>query len=197
MGEPVAPRAPPRPEITRFLEALRNKERPAADGELMPIVYAELRAIARSALRGRGAPHTLHPTALVHEAFLKLFGHLGEGWNDRSHFHAVAARAMRQLLVDHARARGRRPERADREQRTIDTAVAQAAGFEFDVLDLDEALTDLARLDPDQARVVELHAFAGMTMPEVAAATEVSLSTAEREWRAARAWLGARLGAQG
>lgn len=195
-GTPEASPPPPdvpRPEITRFLAALRGGERPAAESELMPVVYAELRSIALGALRGRRPEHTLHPTALVSETFVKLFGRSGDGWNDRRHFQAVAARAMRQLLVDHARARGRRGV-ADAGADAIDVAVTGAAEFDVGLLDLDEALTELARLDPDQARVVEMRYFAGLTMEEVAAALGTSLSTVEREWRSARAWLGARLG---
>lgn len=183
-----------RPEITRFLAALHSGERPAAEAELMPIVYAELREIATSCLRGRGAGHTLHPTALVNETFVKLFGHTGHGWNDRRHFQAVAARAMRNLLVDHARAHGRRGRRVEGGPLTLDLAVTDAAHFDVDLLDLDEALTELTQLDAEQARVVELRYFAGLTMSDVAESLDLSLSTVEREWRAARAWLGARLG---
>lgn len=205
MGEPAAPdpgtnAAPasqPRPEITRFLAALRSGEHPAAEAELMPVVYAELRAIALGALRGRGAQHTLHPTALVNETFVKLFGGSSAAWQDRGHFLAVAARAMRNLLVDHARANGRRGRKSDGGPATLDVAVTQAGQFDVDLLDLDEALSDLVRLDPDQARIVELRYFAGLTMNEVAESLDTSLSTVEREWRSARAWLGARLGGAG
>jgi RNA polymerase sigma factor (TIGR02999 family) len=193
MAEPDAPR----PEITRFLAALQGGEHPAAESELMPVVYAKLREIALGCMRGRRAEHTLHPTALVNEAFVKLFGHAGPGWNDRRHFQAVAARAMRNLLVDHARAHGLRGRRVDGGPITLDVAVTDAAEFDVDLLDLDEALTELGLLDPGQARVVELRYFAGLKMSDVADSLDISLSSAEREWRAARAWLGARLGKAG
>ncbi len=161
----------------------------------MPVLYAELRALAASHLRRARRPEDLHPTSLVHEVYLKLLGKQGANVNDREHFFALAARAMRQLCVDHVRARLAQKRGGDRAAVTLDDALAFAAGMSVDLLDLDAALTELAALDEREARVVELRYFGGMSMAEVAVAMGVSLATAEREWRAARAWLGRRLGA--
>ncbi|MSP61769.1 MAG: RNA polymerase subunit sigma-70 [Myxococcales bacterium] len=129
--------------------------------KLLPLVYAQLRKIAGSYFRGRNAAHTLQPTALVHEAFLRLVRQDPESIHDRDHFIAVAATAMRQILTDHA----------------------------VDVLAIDAVLTRLAVLSPRQARIVELQFFGGLTVEEVARAMEVSKSLVEKEWRRARAWI--------
>lgn len=159
----------------------------------MPYLYGELRAIAEGCLKSQRPDHTLQPTALVHEAYLKLFDATELAPNDRKHFFRLAARAMRQLLIDHARARGRDKRAGDRGEVTLDEAIGAAAGIDFDWLDLDEALTDLAALDERQARVVELRYFGGLEVDDVAQVLDVSRSTVERDWRAARAWLGVRL----
>ncbi len=157
------------------------------------MLFQELRAIAEAYLRPERAGATLQPTVLVHEAYLKLFERTSAGWNDREHFFAVAAKAMRQILVDRARARARLKRGGERERVTLDERVASSSDAEVDVLDLDELLSELAAQDERAARVVELRFFAGLEMEEVARALSISLSTAEREWRAARAWLGSRL----
>lgn len=188
-------RRDPKPaELTAFLDALRDGGAPEAEEALMPHLYAELRRIAEACMRDQRPNHTLQPTALVSEAYLKLFQRSEADWNDRKHFFALAARAMRQLLVDHARSRGRVKRGGGAEAVTLDVAVAAAGGIDHDVLDLDEALCELAELDEQQARVVELRTFAGLEMAQIAEVLGVSLSTVEREWRASRAWLGVRLG---
>jgi len=182
-------RVPPG-DLTLFLRDLSQGDERAAT-ELMPYVYSELKAIAQACLGTPEAGRTLQPTALVNEAFLKLFGGHPRDLEDRKHFFRLAAKVMRQLVVDHARARGRR-QRSDHEV-TLDEAFAAGMQIDCDLLDLDSALTELTSLDGRQARVVELRYFAGLEMADVAEALEISKSTAEREWRSARAWLGVRL----
>lgn len=181
------------PDLTLFLRQLASGDE-ASSGALMPHVYSELRAIAAGCLRGQAASNTLQPTALVNEAFLKLFDRDRLRVEDRLHFFRLAARVMRQLLVDHARERRSLKRGGARAEATLDEAVAAAAGFDVDVLDLDAALSELAERDPRQGQVVELRYFAGLEVAEVAAILAVSKTTVEEDWRCARAWLGARLG---
>jgi RNA polymerase sigma factor (TIGR02999 family) len=162
-------------------------------------MVAELRAVAQSYLGSQGASHTLQPTALVNEAFLKLVGSQSlDAIRDRKHFFALSAKVMRQILVDHARRRAADQRSGDATRVTLADAPRGGEGdgagaSDEEILDVDAALSELAALDERQARVVELRFFAGLEMEEVAAALECSLSTAEREWRAARAWLGRRM----
>lgn len=167
--------------------------RPARTGardELVEAAHNELRRLARRHLRGERLDHTLQPTALVHEAYLRLVpGHEAE-WADRAHFLRCAARAMRRILIDHARRRNRDKRGGDRRRIPLESGVAFAADQQPDiVLALDEALARLAELDPRQAEIVELLYFSGMTQPEAADALGVSARTVNREWRLARAWL--------
>ena len=185
----------PNPDLTLALRELGAGRREAGE-ILLPAIVAELRAVAQAYLGARSASHTLQPTALVNEAFLKLFGSQAlAGVHDRSHFFALAARAMRQILTDHARARraAKRGGGEEPEVTIVDTLGLGVASAE-DLLDVDLALTELARVDERQARLVELRYFAGLEVEEVAEVMGVSVSTVEREWRAARAWLGRRLG---
>jgi RNA polymerase sigma factor (TIGR02999 family) len=178
--------------------ALRNLSASgeATSPEHLRTIVTELRAVARSHLGSQRASHTLQPTALVNEAFLKLFGSRSlETIHDRQHFFALASRIMRQILVDHARQRSAGKRGADSARSTLIDAPDAMSASDEDVLDVNAALVELAELDERQARVVELRFFAGLEMEEVASAMECSLSTAEREWRAARAWLGVRIGA--
>lgn len=161
----------------------------------MPVLYEELRQLAAACLRRARGPGELQPTALVHEAYVKLLGGHGAQVEDRQHFYALAAKAMRQLSIDEARRRGAAKRGGDRAAVTLDEALAEATGLSVDVLDLDAALTELAGLDPRAARVIELRFFGGLSMAEIAATLEISVPTVEREWRAARAWLGRKLGA--
>jgi RNA polymerase sigma factor (TIGR02999 family) len=182
------------PALTRYLRDPRGAGE-GIEAEAMPVVYRELRRVARAHLRHARSAEDLQPTVLVHEVYAKLLGGHGADVHDREHFFALAATAMRQLCVDHARERRALKRGGDRAAVTLDEAVAQAAQLDVDVLDLDAALTELAALDAREARVVELRFFGGLSMEEVAAAMGVSPATAEREWRAARAWLARRLGA--
>jgi RNA polymerase sigma factor (TIGR02999 family) len=178
--------------------ALRNLSASgeATSPEQLRAIVAELRAVARSHLGSERASHTLQPTALVNEAFLKLFGSRSlETIHDRQHFFALASRIMRQILVDHARQRTAGKRGGDAARSTlIDGPDAMTASDE-DVLDVNAALIELADLDERQARVVELRLFAGLEKEDGACAMESWLSTAERKWRPARAWLGLRMGA--
>jgi RNA polymerase sigma factor (TIGR02999 family) len=155
---------------------------------LMPLVYEELRRLADSYLRRERRNHALQPTALVHEAFIRLTGqelHL----ENRAHFFGVAAQVMRCILVDHARARATAKRGGDAQRLALEEAVDAPAPREVDLIALDDALTSLARFDPQQARIVELRYFGGLTIEEVAQVTGVSPATVKRKWNLARAWL--------
>jgi RNA polymerase sigma factor (TIGR02999 family) len=164
-----------------------------ARDSLLPLVYMELRRRARSYLRRERPDHTLQPTALVHEAYLKLAGQDRAAWKNRAQFFGVAAQMMRRILVDHARERqsAKRPGSAVRV--ALDDQMGAAEQRDCDVLQLDEALTELAALDPRQGQIVEFRYFAGMSESEVADVLSVSRSTVTREWQMARAWLYRRL----
>ncbi len=190
---PAAPEIPPPPdEVTRLLRAWGDGDRGALD-RLMPRVYDELRRVAGRYLRHERPDHTLQPTALVHEAYLRLIGAERPQWRDRIHFYAVAAQVMRRILVDHARAhqadkRGGGARRVPLEE-GIDAGVERAA----DLVALDDALAALAAIDARKARIVELHHFAGLTVAETAEVLGLSVSTIVLEARLARAWLVAAL----
>lgn len=182
-----------RAELTRFLNEL-GAGRPEAEADLMPLLVAELQRLARSAVGADRAGETLQATALVNSAYLKLFGNAQREWESRKHFFVVAARAMRQLVIDHARYRGRDKRGGGVSAITLnEDLVADTIGDDR-VLDLDEALTELEALEPRQARVVELRYFAGLEVEETAQVLEVSKTTVERDWRFARAWLTKRIG---
>ncbi|HEV8113156.1 MAG TPA: sigma-70 family RNA polymerase sigma factor [Planctomycetota bacterium] len=164
-----------------------------ATARLLELVYAELRDLAGGYARGQRAGHTLQPTALVHEAFLKLV-HGGEpAFGDRAHFLAVAATAMRQILTDHARARAAQKRGGAWEKVSLSDLRISAENDEIDLLALDDALAKLSAFDPRKHRVVELRFFGGLTVEEVARVLDLSTTTVESEWRAARAWLAVRL----
>ncbi len=172
--------------ITRLLIEWREGD-PRAFETLVPLVYDELRRLARLQMRGQGTDHTLQPTALVNEAYGRLVG-LELDWQDRTHFFSMAARTMRRVLVDHARAQRAAKRGAGAVQVSLQDFHAQSE-TPFDLLAVDEALERLAGQDERAAKVVELYYFAGMTCPEIAAVLEVSRATAERDLRFARSWL--------
>jgi RNA polymerase sigma-70 factor (ECF subfamily) len=176
----------PRQDVTALLLQWREGNKDALD-RLVPIVYAELRRVARARLRGEGAGHMLQTTALVHEAYLRLVD-VDLTLENRAHFFAVASRLMRQVLVDHARRRDAAKRGADITI-SLEDAMPEAPPAAVDILALDEALDALAALDPRLCRVVELKFFAGLTIDETADALGVSRATVERDWTAAKAWL--------
>ena len=184
----------PRSEVTGILTELsrRQPDARASPEQLLPLVYDELRRLARSYLRRERPGHTLQATALVHEAYEKLADQSRVDWRGRSHFFAVAAQLMRRVLIDHARHRGRL-KRGGRDQRvTLEGIEGAPVGSEFDLdelLSLDRALTKLEGLDRREARVVELRYFAGMSAKEVAGFLDVSERTVRSDWAHARAWL--------
>lgn len=176
-------------EVTRLLAALGSGA-DAAEERLFPLVYEELRALAGAYFRNQPADHTLQPTALVHEAYLKLVRDADAAPRDRAHFLALAARVMRQILVDHARRRGRAKRGGEQLQRiTLDHAALGANAQALDPLALEEALQKLAALGERKARLVELRFFGGLSEEEAADVLRISRATAAREWRFARAWL--------
>ncbi len=169
--------------VTELLH--RVGDDPDAFERLLPLVYRELRELAGARLRMERPDHTLQPTALVHEAYLKLAEGVVRPFEDRGHFFRVAARAMRQILVDHARAR----RTMKRERRDQEISAPNSGPAIDDVLAVDAALERLAALDPRQARVIELRFFAGFGIEETAAALGVSPATVKRDWLVARGWL--------
>lgn len=179
----------PQGEVTRILEDLHGGSRKEVFDRLLPLVYDELRQLARINLARERPGHSLQATALVHEAYLRMLGGKSPSWNDRGHFFCAAAEAMRRILIDHARKRGRAKRGGDRVQVTLeDVAVGDGPPLE-DLLALDEAIQRLEEQDPRMAEVVRLRFYAGLSVEETAMALEVSERTVKREWAVARAWL--------
>jgi RNA polymerase sigma factor (TIGR02999 family) len=180
-------------EVTRVLSAIEAGDPQAAE-QLLPLVYDELRRLAAQRLAGEGPGHTLQPTALVHEAYLKLVGADPQRpWNGRVHFFAAAAEAMRRILIDHARwkhraRRGRGKKRVELGD-LDDIEIVAERGQADDLLALDQALTQLAAADPRRAELVRLRYFAGLTLEQAAELLGISRATADRHWAFARAWL--------
>lgn len=179
-------------DLTGLLQAWSGGDA-AAEGQLVPLVYEELRRQAARQLRRERADHTLRPTALVHEAYLRLLGQERAQWHNRAQFYAVAAHVMRRVLVDHARQRAAHKRAGSWCRVSLVEDLAATPAIDVDVLALDRALEELARLDPQRARVVELRFFGGLTLDEAAEALGVSPATVTRAWRMARAWLFRRL----
>lgn len=172
--------------VTDLLVACRKGDRGAYDA-LLPLVYDELRRLARGYLLGERANHTLQATALVNEAYMRLIDLQRIEWRDRAHFIGIAAASMRRILVDHAR-KHQAGKRRGRKLQLRESIVVQPEP-EPQLAELDEALDRLASLDPRQGRIVELRFFGGMTVEETARALDVSPTTVKREWRSAKAWL--------
>jgi RNA polymerase sigma factor (TIGR02999 family) len=165
-----------------------DRDRQSLDS-LLPVVYQELRRLAASYLRRERPGQTLQPTALVHEAYLRLMKDRPERWQNRAHFCAIAAHSMRQILIERARARGAIKRGGQVPRVTLDEALVGGNGPSYDLLALDEALGKLAAFDPEQARLVELRFFGGLTVEETAEAMNISPATVKRHWTMARAWL--------
>ena len=161
---------------------------------LLPAIYGELKQLAGNYLRRERRDHTLQATALVHEAFLKLVDQRDVRWQNRAHFFGIAAQMMRRILVDHARAHAASKRGSGARPLSLDEALVVAPASNVDLLALDEALTRLGALDPQQSRVVELRFFGGLTMDETAKVLDISPATVGREWTLAKAWLYAELG---
>jgi RNA polymerase sigma factor (TIGR02999 family) len=178
---------------TRILSDIGQGDAQAAE-QLLPLVYDELRRLAAQRLAQEKAGQTLQATALVHEAYLRLVGaEQASSWNSRGHFFAAAAEAMRRILVEAARRRGRLKHGRGCRRLDLDSSCLVSEAPSLDLLALDESLSRLAETEPAKAELVKLRFFAGLTMPEAAAALGVSLATAERNWTFAKAWLYAEL----
>lgn len=174
-------------DVTKMLRQMRSGDRESSE-KLIAVVYGELRQVAERAMRRERVGHTLQPTALVNEAFLRLAGQTGIEWQDRAHFFGVAARVMREILVDYARKHGA-AKRGGGARITLDDALLISHDRLDEVLACDEVLLRLEELDRRQARIVELRFFAGLSVEEVAEVMRVSTPTVKREWASAKAWL--------
>ena len=175
-------------EVTQLLHGWRGGDRQALDA-LLPLVYKELRRVAHFQLRNERQNHTLQSAALVHEAYLRLVGLSRPQWESRTHFFAIAAQLMRQILVDYARRHGAAKRGGSVCKISLDDAMVMARRKDVDVVALDDALKGLAKIDPRQSRVVELRFFAGLSLEEISEAMEIAPATVQRDWTAARAWL--------
>jgi RNA polymerase sigma factor (TIGR02999 family) len=175
-------------EVTRILNAIEHGDSKAA-GELLPLVYQELRRLAAHKMAGESTGHTLQPTALVHEAWLRLVGSNSTGWDNRGHFFAAAAESMRRILVEHARRKQSLKRGAGAERLELDESVLVLAAPPDELLAVHEALDKLAAEDKTSAELVKLRYFVGMTMEEAAAALGLPKRTAENLWTYARVWL--------
>ena len=183
-------------EVTQLLQQWSEGRQDALD-RLLTEIYGELRVLAASYLRRERPDHTLQPTALVHEAFLKLADQRVVTWQNRAHFFGIAAQAMRRILIDHARAHAAGKRGAGERPMQLDEALLITLPRSADLLALDEALTRLQAFDPQQSRIVELRFFGGLTMEETAEVMRLSPATVGREWVVAKAWLFAELSGTG
>jgi RNA polymerase sigma factor (TIGR02999 family) len=175
--------------VTQLLINWSNGDQAALD-KLMPLVLSELRRMASNYLRRERVGHTLQPTALVNEAYLRLVDQKGARWQNRAQFYGIAAQLMRRILVDHARLK-HAEKRGGSEQQRLSITSAEALGTkpDLDVLALHEALEELATIDPQQSRIVELKFFGGLSIEETAEVLGIGHATVERDWKMARAWL--------
>jgi len=178
----------PPSEITQLLQNWRDGDRKALD-TLLPRVYKELRRLARHQLRKERADHTLQSAALVNEAYLRLVGMSPPRWESRTHFFAIAAQLMRQILVDYARRHVAAKRGGTVCRLSLEDAMATPRQAQVDVVALDDALQALARIDARQSRIVELRFFAGLSLNEISEVLEIAPATVQRDWTAARAWL--------
>lgn len=175
-------------EITRLLSDWSRGDKAALD-KLTPLVYSELRQIARRQMGRERPDHTLQPTALVNEAYLKIASQDGAEWQSRAHFFAVCAQVMRHILVDYARTHARDKRGGGAIHVSLDEAAVAVEGQAAELIALDEALGRLERLDPQKGRIIELRYFGGMSVEEVGEILKISPATVGREWRRAKAWL--------
>lgn len=175
-------------QVTELLASWSRGDVKARE-ELIPLVYAELRRLANSYLRRERSDHTLQPTALVHEAYLRLIAQRDIQWKDKGHFFAITAQLMRRILVDHARGHLAEKRGSGVTKVPLDDALVMTRERPGKLLVLDESLSRLARVDPRQAQIVELRVFAGLSVEETAEFLGISLATVKRDWRMAKAWL--------
>lgn len=183
-------------EVTRLLEQVASGD-PKASAELLPLVYEELRRLARSRMTQEPAGMTLQPTALVHEAYIRLVGSNDTNWNGRGHFFGAAALAMRRILVERARSTHRLKRGGDRKREELRDLAAGGEPDPAEVLGIDEALTKLEAFDRRKAEIVVMRYFAGLTIEEIAAALGMTVSQVKGEWSFARAWLHRELSRRG
>lgn len=186
--------SPERGEVTRILSGAQELGREEVLERLLPIVYDELRALAQARLQHERSDHTLQATALVHEAYIRLVGWQQQPWSDRAHFYRAAAEAMRRILIEHARSRGRIKRGGGRVPIELDHANLATWRDPDDLLALDESLRRLMKQDPRAAEIVRLRFFAGLSIAETANALGLSVRTVNRDWEFARAWLFRALG---
>jgi RNA polymerase sigma-70 factor, ECF subfamily len=179
-------------DVTVLLEKINDGDSSAPE-ELLPVVYNELRKLAAGYLKNERPDHTLQATALVHEAYIRLVDWEKVSWQNRAHFFSVAAQVMRNILVDHARQKKTEMHGGNLQKLALDEAISFSQNREVDLVDLDDALKDLAKLDERQSKIVELRFFAGLTIEETAHTIGVSTMTVSREWNFAKAWLYRRL----
>jgi RNA polymerase sigma factor (TIGR02999 family) len=178
----------PQADVTQLLVSWSMGNQAALE-ELMPLVYGELRRLASSYLRRERPDHTLQSTALVHEAFLKLVNQRDVEWRNRAHFYGIAAQMIRRILVDYARSHHAEKRGSGAVKLALDEALAIPQKTDLDLLGLNDALEQLAQMDPRQNRIVELRFFAGLSIEETAEVMQLSPATIKREWNSARAWL--------
>ena len=178
----------PLSQVSLLLQGWRSGDRQALDA-LLPLVYKELRRLAHFQLRNERPDHTLQSAALVHEAYLRLIGLRTPQWESRTHFFAIAAQLMRQILVDYARRHSAAKRGGGICKLSLSDAAMPSRQKDVDIVALDDALKALAKIDPRQSRVVELRFFAGLSLTEISKAMEIAPATVQRDWTAARAWL--------
>jgi RNA polymerase sigma factor (TIGR02999 family) len=178
----------PSAEITQLLLAWGNGDQKALD-ELMPLVYSELRKLAKNYMRGQRPGHTLQTTALVNEAYLRLIDSSRVNWQNRTHFFAISAQLMRRVLVDFARAKNSQKRGGERIQVTLDDKIESPSEERTDLVALDEALQELAKMNERQAKIVELRYFGGLSEEEIGETLGISYRTVRRDWNVAKAWL--------
>ncbi|MCI0364396.1 MAG: sigma-70 family RNA polymerase sigma factor [Phycisphaerales bacterium] len=177
-----------RHNVTHILNLATGGDQNAL-AQLIPVVYSELRTLAARELRGERAGHTLQATALVHEAYMRLVDQHNVRWQNRAQFFGVASQMMRRILVDHARARCAGKRAGGHNRIPLDEALAYASERALDLIALDEALTRLTTIDPQQGRIVEMRFFGGLSIEETAQALDISVATVKRDWTLAKAWL--------
>lgn len=175
-------------EVSQLLRDWSSGDQAALD-KLIPVVYQELRRLARHYMRNERAGHTLQTTALVNEAYMRLAGYKEMRWQSRAHFFAVSAQVMRRILVEHARRRNFAKRGGGAQKVALDEAAVVSAGRSAEVIAVEEALTDLESWDPRKGKIVELRFFGGLSIEETAEVLKISPTTVQREWRSAKAWL--------